>query len=26
MDYQNLCEILPNNIRPSYDGMVIDIS
>lgn len=25
MDYEQLCSILPENIRPAYDGFVIDI-
>lgn len=25
MDYDTLCQMLPTNIRPAYDGMVIDI-
>jgi phosphoribosyl 1,2-cyclic phosphate phosphodiesterase len=25
MDYRHLCETLPGNIEPGYDGMVIDI-
>lgn len=25
MDYKSLCDILPENIRPGYDGMVIDV-